>query len=332
MVITCQHLSKRFKRPVKEPGIIGSFKSFLFPKFNLVNAVQDFSFSVERGEMIGLLGPNGAGKTTLMKMFTGIIAPSSGTISVLGFEPFKREIEFRQRIALVMGQKSQLWWDLPAMDSFLLLQAYYNIDEYNFKSRLDELSTLLDVTKLLTTHVRRLSLGERMKMEMIACLLHQPEVLFLDEPTIGLDVLAQRNIRDFLISYQKAHNTTIILTSHYMADVAELCDRVVLVLDGKEHYDGSIANFENLLGKDKFVSIDFRAPQNQTDQFWGSFAPKWSEDSLRLELRIPEQRFQEVASQILSKFPVSDFSSDKLPIERVMQTILSNPKLLKTGS
>lgn len=332
MIIKCQHLSKKFKRSLKEPGLLGSVKSFLHPKYTIVDAVKDFSFSMERGEMIGLLGPNGAGKTTLMKMFTGIIAPSSGTISVLGFEPFKREIEFRQKIALVMGQKSQLWWDLPAMDSFLLLQAYYNIKESDFRDRLNELSVLLDVTKLLTTHVRRLSLGERMKMEMIACLLHQPEVLFLDEPTIGLDVLAQRNIRDFLISYQKAHNTTIILTSHYMADVAELCDRVVLVLDGKEHYDGSISNFENLLGRDKFVSVDFRTPPNQTDPFWGSFAPKWSDDSLRLELRIPEHRFQEVASQILSKYPVADFSSDKLPIERVMQTILSNPKLLKTGS
>jgi len=210
MIIECQNLSKKFKRPLKEPGITGSFKSFFSPKYLFVEAVKDFSFSVNKGEMIGLLGPNGAGKTTLMKMFTGIIAPSDGKVSVLGYEPFSRPIPFRKKIALVMGQKSQLWWDIPAMDSFLLLQAYYDIPEKLFRERLEELSAILGVQNLLTTHVRRLSLGERMKMEMIACLLHQPEVLFLDEPTIGLDVLAQRNIRDFLLAYHKANKTTII--------------------------------------------------------------------------------------------------------------------------
>jgi len=227
-----------------------------------------------------------------------------------------------------MGQKSQLWWDIPAMDSFLLLKAYYEIKEPVFRERLDELALLLDVTDLLTTHVRRLSLGERMKMEMIACLLHQPEVLFLDEPTIGLDVVAQMNIRNFLISYQKQYRTTIILTSHYMADVEALCDRVALILNGQGYFDGPIAKFESLLGRDKFVSIIFSQAPNKLDPIWEKLFPEWSEDSTRVELRISEDNFREIASEVLSKYPVLDFSTDKLPIERVMKSIISKPELV----
>jgi ABC-2 type transport system ATP-binding protein len=328
-MIVCKDLSKNFRAYQKDPGILGSVRSFFNRRYTDTAAVDSFTCSVAPGEFVGLLGPNGAGKTTLMKMFAGLIAPSSGSVEVLGSEPFARSIEFRRSIALVMGQKSQLWPDIPALDSFELLQAYYEISDRDFHDRLSELGELLDVTRLLKVQIRKLSLGERMKMELMACLLHNPKVLFLDEPTIGLDLVAQRNIREFLTNYQKRHATTVVLTSHYMADVVALCDRILLIIGGKKLFDGPIAHFERLLGRDLFVTVTFQTPQPADDSLLARFSPVWDGDGRKVELRIAEGEFREVAQQILARFPVLDFTTEALPVERVMHSVLSNPELLQ---
>jgi len=329
VVIHCRQLTKSFKQYKKEPGLRGSLKAFVKRHYEVKQAVEGFDLTVNKGEMIGLLGPNGAGKTTLMKMFTGIIVPTSGEMRVLGHEPFQRDMSFRKKIALVMGQKSQLWWDIPAMDSFLLLQKYYEIPNQTFQDRLNELVTLLEVKPLLHVHVRKLSLGERMKMELMASLLHNPDVIFLDEPTIGLDLIAQQKIREFIINYQRQHETTVILTSHYMADVAALCSRIVLILGGQKRFDGSISTFENILGREKFVTMTFHEPVNSDDRVWQSLDPNWYPGFTKVDLRISEQKLRATAIDILKRFPVSDLSTEKLPIERVMNTLLKDPDLLR---
>ncbi len=328
-MIECQQLRKEFRVYRKEPGFKGSLRSFFHRSYDTRAAVHDFDLQVERGEMLGLLGPNGAGKTTLMKMFAGIIVPSRGTLRVAGHTPFQREQAFRKKIALVMGQKSQLWWDIPAMDSFLLLQKYYEIPERDFKKRLSELSSLMMVEKMLKVHVRKLSLGERMKMELIACLLHQPEILFLDEPTIGLDLVAQRNMRDFIAAWQQQYRTTVILTSHYMADVDALCNRIVLVLDGSKRFDGSIQEFSGILGREKVVRVSLEEAVPAGEAFFEDWDPQWNESRTRVDLRIPEAQMRESAVAILQAFPVTEFSMEQLPIERVMNALLANPHLLR---
>lgn len=321
-MIQCRHLSKSFRSYQKEPGVLGSLKSFIHRVPQVKTAVNDFNFSAQPGEFIGLLGPNGAGKTTLMKMMTGIIVPSSGCLEVYGHQPHKRAKDFRKNIGLVMGQKSQLWWDIPAMDSFLLLQKYYEVDKQTFRKRLDELTELLGVQDLLKTHVRKLSLGERMKMELIASILHMPQVLFLDEPTIGLDLVAQTNIRSFLKRYQQESGTTVILTSHYMADVDALCERIIMITKGKKSFDGTRAAFEKLLGKEKFVSFRFSLRPDASHPIWYDLDPKWQMDGLQVDVRIPEASLREISQQILQNFQVEDFHTEKLPIERVMTHLI----------
>ncbi len=326
-MINARDLSKNFRIYQKEPGLIGSAKSFFSRSYEEKNAVRPFDLQVCKGEFVGLLGPNGAGKTTLMKMFTGIIVPTSGELEVMGYVPSKRNRQFRKKIALVMGQKSQLWWDLPALDSFQLLQSYYEIDKISFNHRLSELAEILEVQNILKTHVRKLSLGERMKVELISCLLHQPDIIFLDEPTIGLDLIAQNNVRKFLKTYQQIHGTTIILTSHYMADVETLCQRIVLIIEGEKRFDGSIKSFETLLGNEKIVTFNFSEPILNREEFWLEFLPQWNDNLTSVELNIREDRLREVSQLILAKFPVCDFNTEKMPIERVMKTLLENPHL-----
>jgi ABC-2 type transport system ATP-binding protein len=228
-----------------------------------------------------------------------------------------------------MGQKSQLWWDIPAMDSFLLLQKYYEIPKDNFKKRISYLADLLEVKNLLHIHVRKLSLGERMKLELMASLIHDPEIIFLDEPTIGLDLLAQENIRDFIKSYHQEHKVTLILTSHYMTDVAALCKRLVLIFDGKKRFDGPIENFEKILGQEKMVSFTFAKCQEPLDPIWEGLDAHWSMEKDYVELRIPEEQMRKVSQKILAEREVTEFSTEKLPIERVMKTLLTNPELLR---
>ena len=328
LVIECNSLSKNFRRYDKAPGVWGAVRSFWDRQITLVPAVQDFSLRIQPGEIVGLLGPNGAGKTTLMKMLSGIIAPSAGEARVLGHVPFERSKDFRKRIALVMGQKSQLWWDITALDSLLCIRAYYEIPQGDFRARLKQLSETLEVSHLLYTHVRKLSLGERMKMELMACLMHQPEVLFLDEPTIGLDIVAQRSIREFLNKYQQQHGTTVILTSHYMADVEALCSRIILILEGRKRFDGSKNSFEHVLGREKMLSISFAAPVNRAHALWRDLRPVWNDDGTAVEIRLDEANLRERTAAILHEFPVADFSTLTMPIERVMAELMTNPHLI----
>lgn len=327
-MISCEKLTKSFTSYKKAPGFFGTVRAFWHREPIVKAAVSDFDLMVKPGEFIGLLGPNGAGKTTLMKMMTGLIAPTHGKLSVLGCEPFQRSVAFRKKIALVMGQKSQLWWDIPAFDSFILLKRYYEIPDHEFNQRIKELSDLLEVSDVMNIHVRRLSLGERMKMELMASLLHRPEVIFLDEPTIGLDVIAQNNVREFLKNYQRQFGTTVILTSHYMADVEALCSRIVLILGGTKRFDGSISTFESVLGQEKFMSLSFSEPVAKDHPLLIRFDPQWDASRMHVELRVPEAHLKDVTIRFLQQLPVTDFATEKLPIERVMKTLLTRPELI----
>lgn len=324
--IVAKNLSKNFTVYHKEAGLVNSIVSLFNRKYESKSALRNFDLEVKAGEIIGLLGPNGAGKTTFMKTCTGIIVPSEGELTVLGYTPHERELEFRRNIALVMGQKSQLWWDLPAIDSLRLLKEYYELSDSQFNKRLELLTENLNVSNLLSLHVRKLSLGERMKMELLACLLHNPKIIFLDEPTIGLDIVAQNSIRSFLTDYHREHNCTIILTSHYMADVEALCKRIVLLISGEKTFDGTTSEFEKQLGKEKFVSFTFENKIDRKASIFKEFSPVFSDDSKNVELRIPEKELRTVAQEILRTFPVIDFQTEKLPIERVLKNLILNNK------
>lgn len=326
-MISAKSLTKQFVSYKKLPGLKGAFASLWKREAVTKKAVEAFDLEIPKGQIVGLLGPNGAGKTTLMKMFTGIIVPSHGELEVLGHRPFDRDKEFRKRIALVMGQKSQLWWDIPAMDSLHLIKAYYEIPDSDFNQRVEEMANLLNVKDLLHIHVRRLSLGERMKLELMASLLHQPEILFLDEPTIGLDLVAQDAIRDFIKNYHAAYNPTVILTSHYMQDVQALCSRLVLIMGGKKAFDGALKDFEKILGNDKTVTFSFASAVSNRD-FFASYAPKWDERGQSVELALSVDKLREVSTEVLKQFDVVDFQTEKMPIERVMKELMLRPELL----
>jgi len=243
-MIEVQNLTRVFRTYKKRPGFWGGVRGLFNREFEELAAAKDISFSIGEGEFVGFLGPNGAGKTTTLKMLSGLIYPTSGTSRVGGFDPAKRESAYRRIFALVLGQKNQLWWDLPAIESFNLLRAIYALPQAQYQETLDELVDLLDVRAKLNVMVRELSLGERMKMELIAALLHRPRVLFLDEPTIGLDVISQKSVRNFLREYNRRNKVTILLTSHYMADISELCDRVIVIHHGRKIYDGALDALE----------------------------------------------------------------------------------------
>lgn len=242
--IHVSHLVKAFRVPQKEPGFLGALRGLVHRKYRLVHAVQDISFSINEGELVGFLGPNGAGKTTTLKMLAGLLHPSSGDAQVLGYTPWRRQRPFQKQFTMVMGQRSQLWWDLPAWDSFLLNKEIYEIPKEQFTKTIQELADLLEIHDLLDTPVKKLSLGQRMKAELACSLLHRPKLLLLDEPTIGLDVLMQNKVRQFILEYNKRHKATILLTSHNMEDIAELCPRVILINHGKLLFDGTLESFQ----------------------------------------------------------------------------------------
>ena len=244
--IEVNNIVKYFTIFKRAPGLKGAFQSFLNRKYENCYAVRECSLTIEKGEIIGVLGENGAGKTTLMKMMVGLLHPSSGSVMIDGYIPWERKNQFLKQISIVMGQKNQLWWDIPASESFLLNKSIYEIDEIDFKNRLNELVDLLDVKDKLNVQVRRLSLGERMKMEIISSLLHNPKIVFLDEPTLGLDVISQSKIREFIKYYNEEHQTTFVITSHYIKDIQELCKRVYVIHKGSGLYDG---NFNELIKK-----------------------------------------------------------------------------------
>ncbi|MCY4513327.1 MAG: ATP-binding cassette domain-containing protein [Bdellovibrionales bacterium] len=328
-MIVSENLCRDFKVYAREPGFRAVVKSFFKRSYTINPAVRNFNLNVDGPELIGLLGPNGSGKTTLMKMFTGIIIPSSGSLKILGDNPWRRKNDFKKNISLVMGQKSQLWWDIPVMDSLLLFQKYYEIEESQFKKRVSDLGERLEVMKLLHIPVRKLSLGERMKMELMACLLHEPKIIFLDEPTIGLDIRSQKNVREFLKDYYEKKKPLIILTSHYMADVEALCKRIVLITKGEKQFDGKMEDFRKLLQTEKTIVFNFHQPVSFRPAEWENrFHCEWSGDNLQLKVRLPEEKLKDLTVEVLNRCPVSDFHTEKVSIEEIMDKVLSNPALL----
>lgn len=321
-MIEVEHLSKTFRVQKKLPGFVGSLKGIFHRETVEKHAVRDVSFRVDEGEIVGLVGANGAGKTTLVKMLTGIVHPTAGHARVLGFDPWQRDDRFRRQVALIMGQKSQLWWDLPAADCFLLLQEIYRIPEADFRTRLEELSTTLGVQALLTTPIRRLSLGERMKMELVAALLHAPRVLFLDEPTIGLDIGAQRAIREFLLAYRERHRPAMILTSHYMEDIERLCKRLLVIRDGQLVYDGPLEQIVQKHALHKVVTAHLRrdGAAGSVPSFDGlGEVIETTPDLVRV--RVPRARTAEAAARLLESLPVADLAIEEVDIGTIVQRI-----------
>jgi len=286
--------------------------------------VKDVNFSIEEGEIVGFLGPNGAGKTTTLKMLSGILYPSGGEATVLGYTPWKRQKKFQMQFALVMGQKNQLWWDLPAMESFILNKEIYEIPDEQFKKTLDELSELLDIKDILDVPVRKLSLGQRMKAELVAALIHSPKVLFLDEPTIGLDVVSQNNIREFLKEYNKKKKTTIILTSHYMDDVVALCERVVIINYGQIIYDGALKSLIDEYANNKILEVTFTEKILLKD-LEGMGTVKERQDQ-RVVLEVPKEKIKKVAAQILNDLPVDDILINEIGVDEVIRNIFTRAK------
>ncbi len=324
MIIEVKNLNKTYDFYKKQPGLLASIKGLFKREKLFTEAVKDINFDIKEGELIGFLGPNGAGKTTTLKMLSGILHPTSGEASVLGFEPWKREPKYQKQFALVMGQKNQLWWDLPAMESFILNKEIYEVSDEDFKKNLDELVELLDIGDILNIQVRKLSLGQRMKCELVAALLHGPKVLFLDEPTIGLDVVAQKSIRDFLKKYNQEKNTTIILTSHYMEDIKELCERVVIIDHGKIMYDGKLKALIDKYADHKELKITFNNNGVTREQVEG-YGQIDKFDKYRVEIKVKREKAKDIAAQILSsELPVDDILIDEIDIDDIIRKIFAN--------
>jgi ABC-2 type transport system ATP-binding protein len=323
-MIEVEHLTRIFRTYRKQPGFWGGVKGLFNRTYDETKAANDVTFSIAEGEFVGFLGPNGAGKTTTLKMLSGLIFPTSGTARVAGFDPTKRENAYRRIFSLVLGQKNQLWWDLPAIESFALLRAIYGLPEDDYRQTLDELVELLGVADKLNVMVRELSLGERMKMELIAALIHRPKVLFLDEPTIGLDIVSQRAVRLFLRDYNRRRRVTILLTSHYMADIKELCERVIVIHKGTKIYDGALDRLES--GSDsrkkivRFVPKDAGFPERWRSHY-GETAR--GEDGT-FTLRVSSDDVVAVAQEVLAAGPVADITIEDIPLEDVIAELFQS--------
>jgi ABC-2 type transport system ATP-binding protein len=320
-IIEVSHLKKYFKVHKKEPGLGGSIKSLFSRRYEDVKAVDNISFSIDEGELVGFIGPNGAGKTTTLKSLSGLLYPTSGEVSVLGFNPWERKEEYLKQMSLVMGQKNQLWWDLPPIETFTLNKEIYEIPVDQYKQTLDELVKLLEVEDILKVQVRKLSLGQRMKCELIAALLHSPKVLFLDEPTIGLDVVMQKKMRDFVREYNERKKATIILTSHYMGDVKELCKRVVIIDKGKLVFDGQLTEIVAKFADHKLLSLVFsKEVDPKTLEEFGEIK-EYSYP--RLVLSIKRKDISKVTAEVLEKLPVADLSIEEPPIEDIIRELFT---------
>lgn len=328
-IIEVNNLKKTYEAYKKQPGLVGSLKALVKREKILTEAVKGISLSIQEGELVGFLGPNGAGKTTTLKMLSGILYPTSGEAKVLGHTPWKRERAYQKQFSIVMGQKNQLWWDLPARESFLLNKEIYEVSDERYKHVVNTLADKLDVTDILDIQVRRLSLGQRMKVELIAALLHEPKVLFLDEPTIGLDVTSQQIIREFIRKVNQEQKTTILLTSHYMDDVEALCERVVVINHGTIVYDGSLDALKDRYIARKILKVSFRKPLQKEDlhSLLEEFQAECRTcESTHAELLIPKDRTTDAAREILSRFDVDDILIDEIEIEEVIRNVFAETK------
>ncbi len=326
-VIQVSGLTKAFRTYKKQPGFLGAVRGLVSRRYDTTHAVRDVSFSVEEGEFVGFLGPNGAGKTTTLKMLSGLLHPTGGTASVLGYTPWERKDGYRRQFALLLGQKNQLWWDLPARESLALNAKIYGIAQSQFERTVAELSELLSVREKLDVMVRELSLGERMKLELIAALLHQPKVLFLDEPTIGLDVVSQKIVRDFLREHNATRKTTILLTSHYMADIQELCQRVIIVDRGSIFFDGRLSEVIDRFADFKLITIRLTpaaSPAAGCDrQKLESYGEVVEQTAATAKLKVKRDRVIPVCKALLDELPVSDIDIEEVPIEEIIRQLFA---------
>jgi ABC-2 type transport system ATP-binding protein len=312
-------LTKVFKVPEREGGLAAALRSVFHRRWREVRAVDAISFDIGPGEVVGFLGPNGAGKTTTLKMLSGLLHPTSGEARVLGHVPWRRERDYLRRMTLVMGNRNQLQWDLPALDSFELNRAIYRLRREDFRETRDELIALLDVEELIRKPVRNLSLGERMKVEVVGSLLHRPQVLFLDEPTIGLDVTMQKRIRSFVAEYNRRHGATVLLTSHYMADVVALCKRVIVIHHGRILFDGNLSALADRFAAYKTIEVALADGSAPLDQY-GEVLER---DGDRVKLRVPKAETPRVAARVLSEQQVADLTIEDPPIEDVIELVFA---------
>jgi len=322
-VIEVQGLAKSFRTYKKLPGLTGALRGLFHRQHELVEAVKDIHFTIEEGELVGFLGPNGAGKTTTLKMLSGLLYPTSGTARVLDYVPWERDDGYRRQFALLLGQKNQLWWDLPARESLELNAKIYGIPATSLGRTVSELSELLNVKDKLNIMVRELSLGERMKMELIASLLHQPKVLFLDEPTIGLDVVSQKTVREFLREYNAKQKTTILLTSHYMADIQALCRRVIIIDHGKIFFDGQLSEVLDRFADFKLVTIQCDGPDKCSAENLARYGDVVERSAASIKLKVKRDRVIPVCKALLDELPVSDIDIQEVPIEEVIRQIFA---------
>ena len=322
-IVVAEGLSKSFRVALKQPGLAGTLRHLVRRKHRDVAAVQGLSFTIRPGEMVGFLGPNGAGKTTTLKMLSGLIHPSAGQVTVAGCVPFQRQERFLRQITLVMGNRQQLIWDLPPLDSLRVNAAVYGLNEREARRRIDELAEMLELGEELTRPVRKLSLGQRMKAELLAALLHRPAVLFLDEPTLGLDVNAQVRVRDFLADYNRRTGATVLLTSHYMGDITALCERVLLIHDGRLFHDGPLETLTNRLAPCREVRLELRQllPAD-TFQAYGTVEEHCGH---QVRLLIPREALTERIGALLSRFEVVDLEVRDPPIEELIGSLFRAP-------
>jgi len=318
--ISVADLSKHYKVPERQGGLKAAVVSLFNRKYRAVKAVDRISFAIEPGEVVGFLGPNGAGKTTTLKILSGLLHPTSGQVNVLGFEPAKRSHAYLRQVALVMGNRNQLSWDLPAIDSFELQRAIYGIPVSEFKKTRDDFIDLLELNNLVNKPVRNLSLGERMKMEIVGALLHRPKVLFLDEPTIGLDITMQRRIRTFIREYNQRWGATVLLTSHYMADVEALCKRVIVIHHGHTLFDGELNNLVTQFSSYKTLGITLPNP----DVDLSRYGEVLTRDGARITLRVPKAQTSQVTASLLSDLQVDDLTVEDTPIDDVIDSVFSS--------
>jgi len=323
--IIVDRLVKNFEITEKKPGFSGSVSSIFHPKKKTVRVLKGISFTIQPGELVGFIGPNGAGKTTTLKILSGLLYPTSGFTQVLEYNPWDKKHEFLKQISLVMGQKNQLWWDLPAIETFRLVQAIYEIGQKEFEKNLDELVELLDAKKLLNVQVRRLSLGQRMRLELIAAFLYKPKVLFLDEPTIGLDLVGQQKIRDFIYDYNKKTGATVLLTSHNMNDLVDLARRVIVIDEGKLVFDGALEELVHRFAKEKIIKVYLSS--NEDVKKLRTIGKITKIAFPLVALAVPRSTAAVAAAEILQNFPVTDLTIEEIPVEDVIRKVFKNEKI-----